>query len=288
MIGRRRPSSGSAAAASVAAVEIRPERGWVALRLAELWQYRDLVAFLVWRDVKVRYKQSVLGAAWAVIVPFMQMVVFTIFFGRIAKLSSDGIPYPVWNFTALVPWVFFSTRVAQASASLVGSQNLIKKVYFPRLALPLATVVAGLVDFAIAFVVLLGLMWHFGIAPTAHVVWLPLLTLLAVVTALGVGLWLSAINVRYRDVRHTVPFLMQIWMFSTPIVYSAQEVPEQWRLLYGLNPMVGVVEGFRWSLLGTDTRPGPMILLSSVAAVALLVSGAYYFRRMEKSFADVV
>jgi len=276
------------AAVAMPVVSIEPERGWISLKLGELWEYRELLYFLMWRDIKVRYKQTLLGAAWAVLVPFLQMVVFTIFLGKLAKIPSDGIPYPIFSFSALVIWTFFAQGLTQSTGSLVAGQNLIKKVYFPRLAIPISTVLAGVVDFAIAFAVLLGLMFKFDIAPTAHVVWLPLLLLLALVTSLGVGLWLSALNVRYRDVRYVVPFLAQLWMFATPVAYPASLVPEKWRLFYGLNPMVGVVEGFRWALLGTATRPGPMIFASAVAALLLLVSGAFYFRRMERSFADLV
>ncbi|MCZ7545713.1 MAG: ABC transporter permease [Anaerolineae bacterium] len=270
-------------------VHIAPSRGWVSLRLRELWQYRELFYFLTWRDVKVRYKQTVLGAAWAIIQPFFTMVVFSLFFGQLAKVPSDGIPYPIFSYAALVPWTFFANGLSQSSNSLVGSANLIKKVYFPRLVVPLSSVISGVVDFALAFVVLLGMMLFFGIAPTANVIWLPLLLLLAFVTALGVGLWLSAMNVQFRDVRYMVPFLTQFWMFATPIAYPSSLIEnETLRLLYGLNPMAGVVEGFRWALLNTDTAPGPMVLVSAAAALALLVSGAFYFRRMEKTFADVV
>jgi lipopolysaccharide transport system permease protein len=244
--------------------------------------------FLVWRDVKVRYKQTVLGAAWAIIQPFFTMVVFSLFFGRLAQIPSDGIPYPIFSYAALVPWTFFANGLSQSSNSLVGSANLITKVYFPRLTIPIATVLSGLVDFVLAFIVLLGMMLYYGIVPTMNVVWLPLFLLLALVTSLGVGLWLSAMNVEFRDVRYVVPFLTQFWLFATPIAYPSSLLPEPWRALYGLNPMAGVVEGFRWALLGTQTAPGPLILVSTLAALVLLVSGAYYFRRMEKTFADVV
>jgi len=269
-------------------IHIAPSRGWVSLRLGELWAYRELLYFLVWRDVKVRYKQTVLGAAWAVIQPFFTMVVFSLFFGRLAGVPSDGIPYPIFSYAALVPWTFFANGLAQSANSLVGSANLIQKVYFPRLVVPISAVLAGVVDFALAFAVLLGMMLYFGTVPTANAIWLPALLLLAFVTALGVGLWLSALNVQYRDVRYTVPFLTQFWMFATPIAYSSSLLPEPWRTLYGLNPMVGVVEGFRWALLGTQTRPGPVVAASALAAGLLLVSGACYFRRMERTFADVV
>ena len=267
---------------------IEPSRGWVSLKLGELWAYRELLGFLVWRDVKVRYKQTVLGAAWAIIQPFFTMVVFSLFFGNLAGVPSDGLPYPIFSYAALVPWGFFAAGLGSASNSLVGSANLITKVYFPRLVVPIATVLGGVVDFLLAFVVLLGMMLYFGIAPTLNVLWLPAFLLLALITALGVGLWLSAMNVQFRDVRYIIPFLTQLWLFATPIAYPSSLIPEQWRPLYGLNPMVGVVEGFRWALLGVDSAPGPMIAVSTVAAIALLVSGAFYFRRMEKTFADVV
>jgi lipopolysaccharide transport system permease protein len=269
-------------------MRIQPARGWIALGLGELWNYRELLYFLTWRDIKVRYKQTTLGIVWAVIQPFFTMVVFSLFFGRLAKMPSDGIPYPLFSYAALVPWTFFAGGLSQSANSLVGSANLIKKVYFPRLAIPVATVLSEGVDFAIAFGMLIVLMLYFGIAPTANVVWLPLLLLLAVTTSLGVGLWLAALNVQFRDVRYVVPFVTQFWMFATPIVYPSSLLSEKWRAVYALNPMVGVVEGFRWALLGTQTAPGPMMLASSAAALAILVSGAFYFRRMEKTFADLV
>ena len=267
---------------------IRPSKGWVPLRLNELWEYRELLYFLVWRDIKVRYKQTALGAAWAIIQPFFTMVVFSIFFGRLAGIPSDGVPYPIFAYCALLPWQLFSHAMAESGNSLVVNQNLITKVYFPRLVIPMAPVLAGLVDFGIAFLVLLGMMVYYGMAPTMAVVTLPLFILLAVATALAVGLWLSALNVQYRDVRYTIPFLTQFWLFSTPIAYPSSLVPEGWRVLYGLNPMAGVVEGFRWALLGTENAPGPMLAVSVAVVVALLVGGLYYFRRMEKTFADVV
>ncbi len=267
---------------------ITPSRGWVALRLRELWDYRELLLFLVWRDIKVRYKQTVLGAAWAIIQPVLTMVVFTLFFGGLPGIAPGQVPYPLFSFAALVPWSFFANGLSQSSNSLVGSANLIKKVYFPRLVVPLAAVLSGVIDFALAFVVLLGLMLAYGYAPTLNVIWLPLFLLLALVTALGVGLWLSALNVEFRDVRYVVPFLIQIWQFASPIAYPSSIVPERWRALYGLNPMVGVVEGFRWALLGTSDGPGLMGVVSALAALAILASGAFYFRRMERNFADVV
>ncbi len=267
---------------------IEPGRGWAVLDLRELWHYRELLYFLVWRDVKVRYKQTVLGASWAIIQPLFSMVIFSVVFGRLAGIGSDGVPYPVFSFAALVPWTFFSNGLIQASNSLVNSQNLIKKVYFPRLVLPMAAVSAGLVDFAIAFLVLLGMMFFYGIVPTANVVWIPALLLLAFVTALGVSLWFAALNVRYRDVAYMTPFVVQVWLFATPIAYPSSLLPESWRMLYGLNPMVGVVEGFRWCLLGTAIVPGPIVSASAVAAIVILVGGAYYFRSLERDFADVV
>jgi lipopolysaccharide transport system permease protein len=269
-------------------VRVEPSRGWVSLRIKELWEYRELLYFLVWRDVKVRYKQTALGATWAIIQPFFTMIVFSLFFGRLAKVPSDGVPYPIFSYTALVPWSFFAYGLSQASNSLISSSNLITKVYFPRLIIPMATVMSGVVDFALAFVVLIGMMFYYGVMPTANVLWLPLFLLLALVTALGVGLWLSSLNVKYRDVRYVVPFITQFWMFATPIAYSSSLLSQPCRTIYGLNPMVGVVEGFRWALLGTKTAPGPIIALSSLAALVILIGGAFYFRRMEKTFADLV
>ena len=267
---------------------IRPQTGWAALRLHELWEYRELLLFLTWRDIKVRYKQTVFGAAWAIVQPVMSMGVFSIFFGRLAAMPSDGIPYPLFSFSALVPWTFFAGALSASSSSLVGSGGLLSKVYFPRLVIPVASVLVGLVDFALAFAVLVVLILWFGFVPSWHVVWLPFLLLLALATALGVGLWLSALNVQFRDVRYAIPFMLQIWMFATPIVYPSSLLKEPWRTLYGLNPMTGVVEGFRWALVGTNTAPGAMVGVSTVVAVVLLFSGAYYFKAMEKTFADLV
>ena len=269
-------------------LRIKPSKGWVSLKLGELWQYRELLYFLIWRDIKVRYKQTALGAAWAIIQPVMTMVVFSLFFGKLGKIPSDGVPYPIFSYAALVPWTFFANGLTQSSNSLVGSSNLITKVYFPRLAIPMGTVLSGLLDFVLAFIVLLAMMLYYGITPSLNTLWLPVFLLLAVVTSLGVGLWLSALNVEYRDVRYVVPFLTQFWMLATPIAYPSSLLHEPWRTIYGLNPMVGVVEGFRWALLGSRMAPGPIIAASSLAAVVILVSGAFYFRRMEKTFADVV
>jgi lipopolysaccharide transport system permease protein len=269
-------------------MRIEPSRGWVSLKLGELWEYRELLYFLIWRDIKVRYKQTVLGASWAIIQPLFTMVVFSLFFGQLGKMPSDGIPYPIFSFAALVPWTFFANGLGQSSNSLVGSSNLITKVYFPRLVVPLSAVLSGVVDFLIAFVVLLGMMLLFGIVPTLNVVWLPLFFLLALITSLGVGLWFSALNVEFRDVRYVITFVTQLWLFATPIAYPSSMLPEPWRTIYGLNPMAGVVEGFRWALLGTNSAPGPIIAVSSVMALVILVTGAFYFRRMERTFADFV
>ena len=269
-------------------IVVKPSKGWISLKLGELWEYRELFYFLTWRDIKVRYKQTVLGAAWAIIQPFFTMVVFSLFFGKLAKVPSDGIPYPIFAYSALVPWTFFANGLTQSSNSLVGDVNLIKKVYFPRLVIPISSVISGTFDFMLAFVVLLGIMLYYGIFPTVNIVWLPFLLLLTFVTSLGVGLWLSALNVQFRDVRYTVPFLTQFWLFATPIAYPSSLLSEPWRTVYGINPMVGVVEGFRWALLGTDTAPGPIILVSSLVALGLLFGGVFYFRRMEKTFADVI
>lgn len=247
-----------------------------------------MLYFLVWRDLKSRYKQTSLGVAWAVLQPFLTMVVFSVFFGRLAGVPSDGLPYPVFTFTALLPWQLFSHALTESGNSLVTNRDLLTKVYFPRLLIPLATVLAGLVDFVLAFLVLLGMMAFYGIVPTAAILFLPVLVLLACLTALAAGLWLAALNVQYRDVRYTLPFLVQFWLVATPIAYPASLVPDAWRPLYGLNPMVGVVEGFRWAMLG---RAGPLdasVLVSVLVVFALLTGGLFYFRRMEKTFADVV
>lgn len=267
---------------------ICPTKGWAPLRLGELWKYRELLYFLVWRDVKVRYKQTILGAAWAVLQPLLTMIIFTLVFGRLAKVPSDGVPYPIFSYCALVPWTLFAFALVESGNSLVANQQLVTKVYFSRLVIPVAPVLAGLVDFGIAFVLLLGMMAYYGVHPGIAIVTLPLFLLLAIATALGAGLWLSALNVEYRDVRYTIPFLTQFWLFASPIAYPSSAVPAKWRVLYGLNPMAGVVEGFRWALLGTH-RPSVAIVLASSAMVAFLIfGGLIYFRRVEKTFADVV
>lgn len=267
---------------------IDPPKSWAAIGLRELWEYRELLYFLTWRDVKVRYKQTALGAAWAIIQPFFMMVVFSLFFGKLAGIPSDGIPYPVFAFCGLLPWQLFSHALTESSNSLVGNQNLITKVYFPRLVVPIAAVLGGVVDFAIAFVILLVMMLYFGIVPGWAIVTLPAFILLAIMTALAVGLWLSALNVQYRDVRYTINFLVQFWLFATPVVYPSSLIPSQWRWAYGLNPMAGVVEGFRWALLGKTDPPGALLAVSIAVVVLLLIGGLYYFRKMEQEFADVV
>jgi lipopolysaccharide transport system permease protein len=269
-------------------VHLAPTKGWVALHLRELWAYHELLYFLVWRDVKVRYKQTALGASWAIIQPLFTMLVFTVFFGRLAKIPSDGLPYPVFSYAALVPWTFFANGLTQSADSLAGSANLLRKVYFPRLAIPVAAVLSGVVDFVIAFIVLLAMMTIYGVHPTIHIVWLPVLLLLALTTSLGVGLWLSALNVEFRDVKYVVPFIVQFWMLATPIAYPSSLIREPWHTWYGLNPMSGVVEGFRWALLGRTASPGGMVWVSALVSLSLLVGGAYFFRRMEKTFADLV
>ncbi len=268
---------------------IEPSRGWVPLKLNQLWEYREVLYFLVWRDIKVRYRQTLIGVTWAIIQPFMTMVVFSVFFGRLAKMPSDGTPYPLFAFAALVPWTFFANGLTLSANSLVHSGHLITKVYFPRLLVPTARVLTGLPDFVVSFLVLLGMIWWYGLLQSRPaLVWLPALALLAFVTALGVGLWLSAFNVQYRDIQHAVPFVVQLWLFATPIAYPSSLLPGSWRTVYGLNPMVGVVEGFRWTLLGSGSAPGPMLAASALAALVILVTGAFFFRRVERTFADVV
>jgi len=270
-------------------IYIKPSSGLAALNLRDLWVYRELVFFMIWRDIKVRYKQTLLGATWAVIQPVMTMLVFNFLFGTVAKVPTDGIPYPIFAYTALLPWGLFVTALNQASRSLTSNNNMITKIYFPRLVLPVASVLAGLVDFAIAFVILIGLMWYFKVQPTLSVVWtLPLFLILAILTALGVALWLSAINVRYRDVNYALPFLTQFWLFITPVAYSAKVISEKWQLVYSLNPMAGVVNGFRWALLGSGNGPDAALWVSVAISMVVLVSGLFYFRNMERTFADTI
>jgi lipopolysaccharide transport system permease protein len=270
------------------AFRIQPSRPWWRLNLREIWAYRELLYFFVWRDIKVRYKQTVIGVAWAVIQPAMTMAVFCVFFGYLAQLPSNGRPYPVFYYSALLPWMYFANALAQVTATMIDQQHVITKVYFPRLILPLAAVLSGLVDFALAFTVLIALMLYYGIVPTVNIVLLPAFVMLAVMTALGAGLWLSALNVLYRDVRYALPFFIQFWMFASPVIYPSSLLPERWQAFYGLNPMVGVIEGFRWVLLGQDP-PSGMMLAPSIAVIAVLcLGGLVYFQKMEGTLADVV
>jgi lipopolysaccharide transport system permease protein len=273
--------------ASLPTFLIRPPQGWASVGLQELWDYRELLYFLTWRDIKVRYKQTVLGAAWAIIQPVFMMVVFSLFFGHLAGMPSDGIPYPVFAYCGLLPWQLFAHSLTESSNSLVANERLITKVYFPRLVVPISAVCGGIIDFAIAFVILLCLMAYFGLAPGWAIVTLPGFMVLAVATALGVGLWLSALNVQYRDVRYTITFLVQFWLFATPVAYPSSIVPERWRAFYGLNPMAGVVEGFRWALLGKSPPSFALLAVSVSVVIVILVGGLYYFRRMEGNFADI-
>lgn len=269
-------------------IYLKPSIGWLPMDFGELWRYRELVFFLTWRDVKVRYKQAVLGIAWAVLQPLLTVGIFTLIFGVLLETPSEGLPYPLFALTALLPWQLFATALQRSSISLVGNANLITKIYFPRIAIPLATIFAALIDFAVSFVVLLGVMAFYGVWPGWLILWLPLFVLLTLLTSLAVGLWLSALNVQYRDIQHMVPFLIQVWMYASPIVYPIETIPAGlWRSIYSLNPMVGVIQGFRWALLGGD-RPDLTMLISVAVVLVLLISGLYYFRRMEKTFADIV
>ena len=269
-------------------VRIAPRRGWLDLQLRELWSFRELLYFFVWRDVKVRYKQTAIGAAWAVLQPFLTMVVFSLFFGALAKIPSNGLPYPIFYYCALLPWLYFAGALQNATNTVVEQQRVITKVYFPRILLPMAAVCSGLVDFAIGFLVFVAMMFYYGIFPGAAILVLPPLLLLAVLTALACGLWLSALNAMYRDVRYIVPFLVQFWMFASPVAYPASLVPERWRWLYGLNPMAGVIEGFRWALTGQGQPPGLMLAASAAVVLVLLFGGLIFFQRAEGTLADVV
>lgn len=269
-------------------IYLQPSSGWLSIDFKELWRYRELIFFLTWRDIKVRYKQAVLGIAWAILQPLLTMLIFTVIFGILLETPSQDLPYPLFTLSALLPWQLFATALQRSSVSLVGNANLITKIYFPRLAIPLSSVFAALVDFLVSFVVLLGVMLYYRYWPGWNILWLPPIILLALLTALSVGLWLSALNVQYRDVQHMVPFIIQVWMYASPIVYPIETIPAGiWRWLYGLNPMVGVIQGFRWALLGGDA-PDITMLISIGVVLVLLVGGLYYFRRMEKSFADIV
>lgn len=267
---------------------IRATTGWRFLDLRELWAYRELLYFFVWGDLKVRYKQTVIGAAWAIVQPFFIMIVFSLFFGRLARISSDGLPYPIFYYSALLPWMYFANALGQVTNTMVEHQGVITKVYFPRLILPFSAVLSGLVDFGIAFTLLVGMMLYYGIVPSWHALLVPGVLLLAVLTALGVGLWLSALNALYRDVRYAVPFFVQFWMFASPVAYPSSLVPNQWRWLYGLNPMAGVIEGFRWALMGQGRPPDVLFAVSIAAVLFLIVGGIVYFRKIEGTIADVV
>jgi len=284
------PSSPAAPLATEPPVTvIRPSRGWAPLEIGELWQYRELLGFLAWRDVKVRYKQTVLGEAWAILQPFATMVVITIFFHKMAGIAPEGgRPYPLWSYAGLLPWTLFAQALGRSSQSVVAERGLITKVYFPRLVMPFAATLSALVDFAVASLVYVGMLVYYGVTPGVECLYLPLLLLLALATATGVGLWLSAINVKYRDVRHTIPFLIQTWFFVSPVILPASLVPEAYRVYYGLNPMAGVIEGFRWCLLGVGEGPGEMFWASVGVSVFILMTGVYYFRRTEDFFADMV
>jgi lipopolysaccharide transport system permease protein len=273
---------------SRAAVRIGPRRGLFDLDLRAVWQYRELLYFLAWRETKVRYKQTLLGVAWAIFQPLLTVLIFAAIFGRFAGIPSDGLPYPVFAFAGLLPWTYFAEATVRSSTSLVSDANLLRKVYFPRLIIPLAATVTPVVDFGLTLAVLLAMMQWYGVSPTRNALFLPCFLGLAFATALAVGLWLSALNVKYRDVRHTVPFLMQVWMYASPIVYPVSLVPEQWRLLFALNPMTGVIEGFRWGLLGKERPDFAVKMASAVVVAALLLGGLVFFRRMERIFADVV
>ena len=278
----------SEAKLNIPMIRIEPARGWVSLKLREIWPYRELLYFLVWRDIKVRYKQTAIGAAWAIIQPLLTMIIFTLVFGKFAKMPSNGLPYPIFSFAALLPWTYFSKALNQSILSVVSNANLITKVYFPRLLLPTAAVLSGIVDFGISFLFFLVLMMWYGIVPTSAALFLPGFILLAMLTALAVSLWLSVINVRYRDVGQAIPFVVQLWMFASPVAYPLSVVPEKWRLLYSLNPMAGVIEGFRWALTGSEMPPVVPIMLSALIVCLLLFGGILFFRRMESTFADEI
>jgi lipopolysaccharide transport system permease protein len=269
-------------------IVIEAQKGWLSLNLAEVWRYRDLLSLLIWRDFSSRYRQSVLGVGWAIVRPVLSVLVFTVIFGMVAKLPSDGIPYPLFSFAAMMPWLYFSNALANATNSVVLNSGLLTKVYFPRLVLPLASVASGLADLVIQFVLLLGLMFWYGVAPSWTILVMPLFVFECMIVSLALGLWLTALNVKYRDIGHLVPFLIQIWMYMTPIVYSSSLVPERWRALYSLNPLVGVIDGFRWAVLGQSAPNWQMLAISSAVVLLLVISGLFYFRRVEQTFADII
>lgn len=285
---RLRDDSKSASERNGNQIDIKPPSKWQAIDLREIWQYRELLYFLAWRDVRVRYKQTVIGAAWAILQPFMTMVVFSVIFGILMEIPTNGVPYPVFSYVALLPWTFFASALTRSGNSLIYDANLISKVYFPRLIIPIAAVISMLIDFVIAFVILIAMMLFYGIVPSMLIFSLPVFALLAFITALGLGLWLSALNVKYRDIAYVIPFLVQFWLFITPVLYPITIIPKNWQFIYSLNPMVGVIEGFRWALLGQQNIPFILLLLSSLVVLAVFISGLFYFRRMEYEFADVV
>jgi lipopolysaccharide transport system permease protein len=271
---------------------LRPAKGLATLNLKDLWDYRELIYFLTWRDLKVRYKQTVLGFSWVILQPVINMVVFTVLFGQLLKVPTDGIPYPIFSFAALLPWLYFAGSLTRSSTTLVGSANLISKVFFPRMAIPIAGVLSGIVDFVVSLIVLVGMMLFYKIIPTWNLLMLPIFLFLAMLTALGFGFWLSALNARFRDINHLVPFIIEIWKYATPVIYGATLIPERFRFLLGLNPMTGVVEGFRWAILGSkyveNFDPGPLFIVSITITLVILISGVIFFRNTERTFADII
>jgi lipopolysaccharide transport system permease protein len=269
-------------------IRITPPGDWWTVPVEELWEYRELLYFFVWRDIKIRYKQTLVGAAWAVLQPFLTMLIFSLFFGALAHIPSQGLPYPIFYYSALLPWMYFAASLQNATSAIVDNQRMITKVYFPRLALPISAVLSGLVDFAISFLMFVAMMAYYRVHPTLALLWMPLFLLMCFATALGFGLWLAALNALYRDVRYVVPFLVQFWLFASPVAYPSSLVPAKWRWLYGLNPMTGVIEGFRWSLTGNGNPPGRLAMISAAVVVIVLLAGLAYFQRMETTIADVV
>src|SRR6202789_1282643 len=282
------PAPAALATHPIPVMRITPPTRWWILPFGELWDFRELIYFFVWRDIKIRYKQTAIGAAWAVLQPLLTMLIFSLFFGRLAHIPSEGLPYPIFYYSALLPWMYFAAALQNATNTIVENQRVITKVYFPRLALPLSSVLSGLVDFGVSFLMFVILMIYYGIRPTVAMLWFPAFLSLAILVALGVGLWLSALNAIYRDVRYVLPFLVQFWLFASPVVYPSSRVPAEWRWLYGLNPMAGVIEGFRWSLTGRGNPPGHLLFISSVMVAIVLLSGVAFFKKMETTMADVV
>ena len=281
-------TTGTPILAELPVLRITPPSRWWTIPFSEVWEYRELLYFFVWRVIKIRYKQTAIGAAWAVLQPFLTMVVFTVIFGKFANIGSDGLPYEIFYYSALLPWMYFSAALQNATNTVVENQRLITKVYFPRLALPLSSVLSGLVDFGVSFLMFIAMMVYYRIRPTAAILWFPVFLLLAILTALGVGLWLSALNAIYRDVRYVLPFLVQFWLFASPVVYSSSRVPAKWRWLYGLNPMAGVIEGFRWSLTGRGRPPAGPVFVSLGVVIAVLLGGVEFLHKLDTTVADVV